>query len=375
MTRTERRVVVLGGGVIGLSCAWFLTRIRGVQVTLLEREPRHDRHSSGRSAEIQRVAVPDPVTRRLAVRSAELLAEPALAGLSPPAPFGQGEGLIICADDPSPEWAVDLPEGVIRPLARDAFEARAPHFLSEAPHLFELPGAGRIHAGRLMQCLARAAQAAGATLLRSRGDARIEVAGDAVTGAWTPCSGALPADDVVIAAGAWSRGLGAAVGADVPLRPTRRHLFAFPRRAAEPPQTPIVWDDTTGFYARPEGDLWHTSISDVEPVDWRDVGGSYPVDNAMRDRAMASYARQMREAEGRAPAPARAWSGYRDLSPDDRPILGPDGRVAGLHWCAGAGGHGVTLSLGVGEALASCFTAEPRPTALESARGRFGATE
>mgnify|MGYP000324309447 CR=1 FL=1 len=48
-----------------------------------------------------------------------------------------------------------------------------------------------------------------------------------------------------------------------------------------------------------------------------------------------------------------SWSGFRDLSPDDRPILGPDPRVPGLHWCCGLGGHGMTLSLGLGRAAAS----------------------
>ena len=38
---------------------------------------------------------------------------------------------------------------------------------------------------------------------------------------------------------------------------------------------------------------------------------------------------------------AHAWSGIRTLTPDDRPVIGPDPRLPGLFWVAGLGGHGI----------------------------------
>ena len=69
---TRRRIIVLGGGVGGLSTAHALARDGDADVTLVEREARHDVHSTGRSAEILRVAVDDPVTRALALETEEL---------------------------------------------------------------------------------------------------------------------------------------------------------------------------------------------------------------------------------------------------------------------------------------------------------------
>ncbi|MGB0332129.1 MAG: FAD-dependent oxidoreductase, partial [Planctomycetota bacterium] len=65
------------------------------------------------------------------------------------------------------------------------------------------------------------------------------------------------------------------------------------------------------------------------------------------------------------------WSGFRDLSPDDRPILGPDPRLIGLHWCCGLGGHGMTLSLGLGRAAASAVLGRPTELATQCTVGRF----
>ena len=45
---------------------------------------------------------------------------------------------------------------------------------------------------------------------------------------------------------------------------------------------------------------------------------------------------------------AHFWSGVRTLTPDDRPIVGADPDVPGLFWVAGLGGHGMTVSAGVG---------------------------
>ena len=46
-----RNVVVVGGGIVGLAVAWELTR-RGLDVTVLEKEPRWAAHQTGHNSNV-----------------------------------------------------------------------------------------------------------------------------------------------------------------------------------------------------------------------------------------------------------------------------------------------------------------------------------
>lgn len=48
----------------------------------------------------------------------------------------------------------------------------------------------------------------------------------------------------------------------------------------------------------------------------------------------------------------RVWSGIEGYMQDDRPIMGPSGRIAGLYYAFGFSGHGFQLGPGVGEVMA-----------------------
>lgn len=70
---------------------------------------------------------------------------------------------------------------------------------------------------------------------------------------------------------------------------------------------------------------------------------------------------------------AHFWSGVRTLTPDDRPIIGLDPEVAGLFWIAGLGGHGMSVSAGVGRLasellLGTCSADERLAKALSPGR-------
>ena len=371
--RGTRRVVVVGGGIAGLSCAWFLAR-DGHEVTLVEREPRHDAHSTGRSAEILRTAVDDPVTREMARASAAMLVEPARAGLAGERSFVDGRGLVL-AFDGAPDWVGDAlgTLGGVE-LDRAAYAANGAHFAPMGERFVAFPAAGRIDGTRLVRALARAARARGATLVRSRGVREVEVRSGRATGVVLEGGARVAADAVVLAAGAWSRPLGAAVGAPLGVRPTRRHLFRFPARALAdgPDAPPVVWDDAAGVYVAREagrGD-WLLSTCDVEAVADVDAAGRYRVDPAEVERGREAFERHL---GARWSGPVEAWTGFRDLSPDDRPVLGPDARLDGLHWCAGVGGHGFTLSLGAGRAFADALGDPEGALARRCSVARFDA--
>ncbi|MEM6569377.1 MAG: FAD-dependent oxidoreductase [Planctomycetota bacterium] len=370
----RRRVAILGGGIAGVATAAFLAEEPDVEVTLVEREPRHDAHSTGRSAEILRVAVDDPVTREMARACAALLATPSKVGLDRD-DLVERTGLFVVTGEPEPAWAAELEaSGDAERVGPDALRERAPHFRPEGHRLHWLPAAGRVRAERLVPALVRTALRRGAKLVRSAGPAEVRVEAGAVRGLSIPGRTPIECDDLVVAAGAWTRGIARSLGLDLELRPTRRHMFLASTDRPCPPGAPIVWDDAAGFYARPDGAVWGISMCDIADAD-PSATPPYPIDDAARARALALVERHLpRAANGPAARLVDGWSGFRDLTPDDRPILGPDGRIAGLSWCAGLGGHGMTLSLAVGRAAAAAALGRSDVFADRCGRERFEST-
>jgi len=355
------RISILGGGIGGLSTAFFLGAEEGVEVTLFEREPRHDAHSSGRSAEILRTAIDQPFTADLGLRTAHLLRHPEEIGLKVHAPLIDTRGLYVITGEDDPAWleshqAVGAAVGAAVEVSRAQLREAAPHFHASGPRIFHLPSGGHINAGHLMRSLARGAAARGVELRRSAGPAQPVVEEGRVTA--VRCGAALfPCDRLVIAAGAWTTALAADLGVQLPLRTTRRHMWvatsAQPERAAS---APVVWDDTAGFYARPDDatagpTTWafsHTDIDEWTPgtSESSPSGPMYEVDSQTRAAAFEAAHRYL---PGEPLQEVHAWRGFRDLAAEDHPILGPDKTIEGLFWCAGLGGHGMTISLATGE--------------------------
>lgn len=361
--------MILGGGIGGLSTAFSLGAEEGVRVTLIEREPRHHEHSSGRSAEILRTGIDDPVTEELGLLTSDLLRAPSTVGLKPFGPLVDGRGLVVITEASSEDPWIQrhLDRGAARAMPLDELREVAPHFSPIGTEAYLLPGGGRIDVAQLMSALARGASARGVRFLRSAGTAtpyvhQGRVAGVEVRGQRVPC------DELIVAAGAWSGPIGEALGAPLPLRTTRRHMWVTGADPTARVHSPIVWDDVAGFYARPEatpegsGTGWAFSATDLDDyslaraaVDSAGAGDSadagarqmYAIDARERDLALEAARIHLPSAGHNL---VRAWRGIRDLAPDDRPILGPDARVPGLVWCAGLCGHGMTISLAIGMA-------------------------
>ncbi|QDV08125.1 D-amino acid dehydrogenase small subunit [Planctomycetes bacterium Poly30] len=376
-------IVILGGGIGGLVAAFFLGAEKGARVTLVEREPRHDEHSSGRSAEILRTAIDDPVTEALGLRTAALLRAPSEIGLECCGPLVDDRGLIVLTGS-GEEPRIDAPwiqrhvdGGAARAMAPEELREAAPHFSPVGHQAWWLPGGGHIEVERLMASLARGAMARGVRFLRSTGDARPQLEGGRILGVEFRET-LLPCDSLVVAAGAWSGPIGRQIGAPLPLRTTRRHMWVTGAGASANPNAPIVWDDLAGFYARPERSTnatgWAFSTTDLEHFELR--GGDapfaraemYAVEEAERVAALAAARTRLPLSSGDL---VRSWRGFRDLTPDDRPVLGPDGRVPGLHWCAGLGGHGMTVSLAAGQVVADSIMGRAHPLSTSCSPGRF----
>lgn len=332
MNLEKAEILIVGGGVAGLSTAFHLARsgVRGV--VLAEREAVPGFHASGRNAGIARQLTGRPEQTALAIRGRDRLAQ---AGLM------ETRGGLLLGADPGGAGALAREAEA---FGLEAVLAEGSPFpdLKAAEHL-RVAGDGVIDIHGLLGTCAEGAREAGASL-RFGCEAKVleaDGSGFTVDLGGTP----LRARILVNAAGAWAGPLGrGAGGLDLAFAPLRRHLAW--SRGPYPAGRPYTWWADRPFYVRPEGGGLLLCPCDEGPVVPPGPGEQPRVDPAVLEGMGTSLADL---APGlRAPL-ARAWSGLRTFSPDRRFVLGSDPANPRLFWVAGLGGHGMTTGLAVGE--------------------------
>lgn len=161
--------------------------------------------------------------------------------------------------------------------------------------------------------------------------------------------GAVAAGAVVNAAGAWARGLGELTGVRIPITPRKRQVFVLEPPADVPPDSVFIMEEEEDFYCktRAEGLIMvcgQPPGEALEPlVEW-----GYLDDALSRTERLIPAARS-RPITG-------AWAGIRPLSPDGRPFLGPAAGLDGYYVAGGFGGQGFTQGPLGGRLIAELIT-------------------
>lgn len=360
---TTGKIVIVGGGIGGAALAWWLARRGAREVVLLEREEGLGRHSSGLNAAILRTASDAPATRTLALETAAFLREPPRGFCEHP--LLDACGLLVnegAAADPQPPWAEPFEAlGAVERVTRKEADRLAPHFRAIAERAWYFPGDGRLDIAALLDGFAAGARRGGVELRTGAEVRRLLHAGGEVRGVELTGGERVEADRTVLAAGAWAGALGAEVGGCARLRPTRRHLLVTGVDPRVDPRWPIVWDELSGIYCRPESGgllVCACDVGDVRPDEC-------VTDPAVREQIALKAARHL-PAFADAPA-AHFWAGLRTLTEDDAPVIGDDPHVPGLFWLAGLGGHGMSISAAAGRVAAELLLGERVDAELESA--------
>ena len=358
------RVVIVGGGLMGLSAAFHLRRADpATRVTVLERA-RVGAAASGASAAGVRAMGRDPAERALALAS--LARWPGLgAELEAPPRYRRTGGLRLALDEATwraagPWVAEQRADGVPVELV-DAQGARAlaPGIAGDCLGGAHAPGDGQAEALPATEAFAHAARRLGARVEEGVGVRALAVEGGRVVGVERG-DGAREACDVgIVTAGAWSATLLAGIGVTLPIetRPLQMLLTA----PGAPALRPVL-----GAFDR------RLSLKQLDDGAYL-IGGGWParvIDHAgnryetLEDSVKASLetARAVFPPAG-ACALARSWAGLEAFTPDDLPILGPVPGVSGLLVAAGFSGHGFALSPMIGDILARLATGQD---ALES---------
>jgi sarcosine oxidase, subunit beta len=332
-------VVVVGGGIMGCALAYQLAR-RGSDVVLYDRDALGSQSTAKNAGGVrQQFSTEDNVrVQMLAVRMLKEFEEE----LGAHADFRQVGYLIVLSQADDVEEFHRLLEMWHRVGLADARWVDPQEAARMVPVLNVedvlgctfCPSDGIASPADVTGGYIAAARRHGARLHEGVAVTGIDVTGGRVSGVRTT-GGDVATRVVFNCAGAWAGEIGGLAGAEIPVRPYRRHIFVSDTFPAVTRTSPMTVDFTSTFYFHPEGDGVLFGMSDpAEPSTFnQDVSWDF------LERVVAAAAhRAPRIAEE---ASVRtAWAGLYETTPDATAILGPVGALDGL-WCAcGFSGHG-----------------------------------
>ena len=347
-------VIVVGGGAIGAACA-RAAALRGLQVALCEPGPDPAAASPASAGMLAAQIEPaDDAIRGLGVRGRDLYESvaPALretTGLD--IGFWRAGIASVAFDDTTADHLRDVVAQQRQAGLRcDWLEAedvteRFPGVAPGCHGALHAPEDGAVDPAALTRALLADAWRLGVTLVPKR---VVRVAtterNGRVTGV-TLADGTIGAEHVVIAAGAWSPGIGG-LPRRLPVEPVRGQMAAAPWPSGTPPA--ILYADHGYVLARGDEALMGSTMEHVG-FDGRvtDAGIALIVSGAARLLPALASTR-----------PTRTWAGLRPVTPDGRPIVGADPETRGLWFATGHGRNGILLAALTGEIIGALLAGE-----------------
>ena len=357
----KAKVVVIGGGVIGCSIAYHLTKIGWDDVVLLERKQLTSGttwHAAGLVGQLR----PSINMTKLAKYTGELY-----RGLE--SETGQATGYRQCGSismatnaerfeelkrSASMAKVFDLPVHVVTPQEiKDLAPIVSVHDVVGGIHI---PSDGYANAVDITQALAKGARAGGARIFENTKVTRIRHNGDRVTGVDT-LDGSIDADYVVICGGMWTRDLAASIGVAAPLHACEHYYVLFEGVEGLDSSLPVLRDyDYCGYYKHDAGKLL---VGAFEPNS-RTWGMDGISEDFCFDEIAGSFEHfepVLVDAMRRVPALENAgiqkfFCGPESFTPDVRYHLGESAELKGCFVAAGLNSIGLQSAGGVGKVMA-----------------------
>jgi sarcosine oxidase, subunit beta len=349
MNLPERaEVVVIGGGVMGVSTAFHLAEA-GVDVLLLERDELGS-GSTSKAAGGVRAQFSDPVNIELGLRSLHAFEN-----------FGHRPGGEIDLKRYGYLFLLSEPEDVaaFERSVRLQNELGVPSRMLTVEEACELspwiaaegliaaafsPTDGHCTPEAVVQGYAQAAREHGAVIRRHCEVTGVDTASGEITAVNTD-SGTVATSTVICAAGAWSAAVGEMVGVDLPVRPLRRQILVTEPVADLPPGLPFTIDFSTSFYFHDEGPGVLIGMSDPD----EEYGFQLGTDDHWLERLAEAVSR-------RAPrlsevGVAHGWAGLYEITPDHNALVGEAGEVGRFLYATGFSGHGFLQGPAIGEIM------------------------
>lgn len=353
----ECDVLVVGGGIAGLSLASALAGRTGVLV--VEAEETLGFHTSSRSARQLIPSYGPPVIQDLTIRTLALIRA---LEVHLPEPVLTPRSFVLVGSE---ETVRDRASGHMHPITPAQLQALAPELKQD-----RFPAAGldtssvACNTDALMEYHRERILDRGGSI-RTGSPVHRAVFED---GMWRTEAGqaSIRSGTVVNAAGAWADELATLYGARPRgLQPYRRTVAVVDAENPPADGAPMVAAADESFYYRPEGSRVLISPSESVPSDPMDakplpddVAALVELVNSVTTLGITGV--------------AKSWTGLRTQAADGLPVVGYDGVVPGFFWLAGQGGYGFQTSSGIAELGAALVLGQaqdsPAAEALSPAR-------
>ena len=357
---TRARVVIVGGGVIGCSIAYHLTRLGLRDIVLLERKQLTSGttwHAAGLVGQLRQ----SMNMTKLARYTAELY-----RGLE--AETGQATGFRQCGS-----ISLATTPGRMEELKRNASMAKVfglevnvvgpdeIHSLYPLANLedviggIHIPSDGYANAVDITQALAKGARKRGALIFQDLEVTAIHHDGRRVSGVQTD-RGRIDADTVVLCGGMWTRDLAASIGVTVPLHACEHYYVLFKDVPGLNPDMPVLRDyDHCSYFKYDAGKLL---VGAFEPHarPWGAEG--IPDDFSFGEIAgdFGHFEPVLLDAMRRIPALEKAgiqkfFCGPESFTPDVRYHLGESTELKNCFVAAGLNSIGLQSAGGIGKVV------------------------
>jgi FAD-dependent oxidoreductase domain-containing protein 1 len=346
--------VIVGGGIVGSCCAFFLREMNAGDVVVLEPDPSYALASTTLSAASIRTQFTLPLNVRMSLFGSSFLDR--MGALPDAALARRHHGYLVLAGaageaDLRATHAMQTGEGAeIAWFDRDGLARRFPWLnvgdIAAGTH--GLRHEGWFDAYALLRTVRGEAIRRGARYVQDAA-AGFEVAGDRIAAVRTASGGRIAADHVVNAAGPNGGRVAAMLGIDLPVEPRKRTVFLF-RAPLDTPDMPLVFD-VSGAWIRPEGEGFIAGIVPDEDNDPPAFGDFEPDMDLLEAKLWPVLAHRIPALEQL--RVQRAWAGHYEVNTlDHNAVIGPHPEIGNLIFANGFSGHGVQHAPAAGRGVA-----------------------
>lgn len=341
-------VVIIGGGIVGLSIAYYLALKKAGRIVLFEKGQLGE-GSTSRCVGGIRTQFSTEINIRFSLESLKTFEQFGEEfGVNPE--FKRIGYLFLATTD----WEMEIfKENIklqkkfnipVELLSPDEISARWPYLrIDDILGGTFCPWDGYAGPSEILSGFAGGAKRAGVKIYEGAEVTRISSEKGKVKGVKVG-EEAISTSTVVNAGGPYAASIGEMVGIKIPVKPLRRQIFVTaPFHLTDCP-FPLTIDFHRGWYFRQEGDgLLLSGPLDLEPsfnlnIDYEAMAETS--ENSMSRVPVLEKARI-----------ARGWAGLYETSPDHHAILGRVPEVEGFILANGFSGHGFQHSPGVGKVI------------------------